>query len=365
MAIKSYQAKGKKLFEVYVNGFDIRGKRVQMRKRGIESIKKAQDLEFELERALAIRKEGDVHLRWNEWFDECIKIITSSHQPSTVYSYEKVCRKWVCPHLGSKELRKVSKMDLHDILYEKMTDDLATPHTRKQVLKIVKRIFQIAIDNGKLDRNPCQGMTVKVPESEMKVLTNSEAQKLLAQAMITNHRFYPVWTVALFTGMRSGELFALRWSDVDFETKQISVSRSWNSKNGYKSTKSQKTRIVPISDELLVFLKKLKLQRSQEEFVLPHLYEWQRGDAAEVLRGFCKLLGITQIRFHDLRATFITNLLARGTPLVQVMAIVGHSDMETTNWYVRKAGIELEGATQKLGYVVPKEEAAKVLELVR
>ena len=50
---------------------------------------------------------------------------------------------------------------------------------------------------------------VKVPESEMKVLTNSEAQELLSQGKLTNHRFYPVWVVALFTGMRSGEDTAL------------------------------------------------------------------------------------------------------------------------------------------------------------
>ena len=251
------------------------------------------------------------------------------------------------------------------MLYEKMPDDECTQHTRKQVLKIVKRILQIAIDNGKLDRNPCQRMMVKVPETEMKVLNGVEAQALLTQGKLTNHRFYPIWLVALFTGMRSGELVALRWSDVDFENLQITVSRSWNNKNGYTPTKNQKSRIVPIADELLVFLKQLRLQRGQEEYVLPQLHEWRRGDAAQVLKDFCRSIQITEIRFHDLRATFITNLLARGTPLVQVMAIVGHSDMETTNVYVRKAGIELRGATDKLSYIVPSEEVGKVLEMVR
>ncbi len=365
MAISSYSVKGKKLFEVYVNGFDIRGRRVQKRKRGITSIKKAQDLEFEFERELAIAKESEVNLRWNEWFVECMNQLKTSHRPSTVYSYSKVCEKWVNKHLDSKELRNISKMDIHEILYERMPDGEATQHTRKQVLKIVKRILQIAIDNGKLDRNPCQGMMVKVPETEMKVLTNSEAQELLTQAKRVNHRFYPIWLTALFTGLRSGELISLKWSDIDFETRQINVVRSWNSKNGYTCTKSQKTRIVPISDELLVFFKQLKLQRGQEEFVLPQISEWKRGDAAYVLKDFCRSLKITEIRFHDLRATFITNLLARGTPLVQVMAIVGHSDMETTNVYVRKAGIELQGATERLGYIVPDESGAKVLEMVR
>jgi integrase len=365
MAISKYSVKGKKLFEVYVNGFDIRGKRVQMRKRGVESITKAKDLEFEFERKLALLKEGEVHLRFGEWYEECLNQIRVSHRPSTVYTYDKVCGKWVIEHLEKKELRAITKSDIHEILYEKMLDTDCTPHTRKQVLKILKRILQMAIDSGKLEKNPCQGMQVSVPETDMKVLTNSEAQELLSQAKIYEHRFYPIWVVALFTGMRSGELFALRWSDVDFEAKQISVSRSWNSKNGFTSTKNQKTRIVPISDELLGFLKELKLKRSHEESALPRLMEWSRGDAAKVLKAFCKSLNITEIRFHDLRATFITNLLSRGTPLVQVMSIVGHSDMETTNQYVRKAGIEIKGATSKLGYTVPTQSPAKVLGLVR
>ena len=96
--------------------------------------------------------------------------------------------------------------------------------------------------------------------------------------------------------------------------------------------------------------------------MLPHLTEWMRGDAAEVTRNFCKSLGITEIKFHDLRATFITDLLSRGESLARVMAVVGHSDMETTNVYLRKAGIELKAATDKLGYEVPQTNDAVILK---
>ena len=67
-----------------------------------------------------------------------------------------------------------------------------------------------------------------------------------------------------------------------------------------------------MGDQLLGFLKKLKLERGQEEFVLPRLTEWERGGAAKVLKEFCRMIGITVIKFHDLRATFITNLLTQG-----------------------------------------------------
>ena len=286
-------------------------------------------------------------------------------EPSTVYSTENILGKRVHEHWNSKELRSISKFDVHKLLFEKMVDQNSTMHRKKAVIKIVKRVLQMAVDNGKIDRNPCQGMLVKVPESDMQVLSNTEAQLLLKEAKAIDHRFYSVWVLALFTGMRSGELFALKWTDIDMESRSVHVSKSWSSKSGIKSTKNQKTRIVPMGDQLSGFLKRLKLERGDDEFVLPRLIEWQRGGAARVLGELCKAIGITKIRFHDLRATFITNLLTQGESLARVMAIVGHADIETTNRYLRKAGIELKGGTDKLGYTVLNEPGGKVLQMGR
>lgn len=364
MSISSYTLKGVKFYKVYVNGFEPRGERFQRKRKGIDTLRKAETIEFEFKRELAKLREESFHVRWGEWFEECINLMKVTYRPSTLYTYDKACRKWINKNWERRELREISKMDVHELIYEKIPSEV-TLHTRKYVLKIVKRIFQMAVDNGKINRNPCHGMMVKVPESEKMVLTNAEAEVLLNEARNTSHRFYPIWVVALFTGCRSGELYALKWTDIDFEAKTISVSRSWNSKNGFTCTKNQKSRIVPISEELLGFLKELKLKRGNEEFVLPHLMEWTRGDAARVIKAFCKTIGINQIKFHDLRATFITNLLARGESLARVMAIVGHADMETTNVYLRKAGIELKDGTEKLGYKIPSKEEAQVLQFTR
>src|SRR6185437_764971 len=132
-------------------------------------------------------------------------------------------------------------------------------------------------------------------------------------------------------------------------------------------TKTQKIRVVPISDDLVKYLKELKLSRKAEsEFVLPHIVEWENGEQAQVLREFCTAIGITPVKFHDLRATFITNLLSRGVPLARVMAIVGHSQLKTTNGYLRKAGVDVQGATEALGYKVPTDvRGGKVIEFRR
>lgn len=362
MAIRESIKNNKKLYEVYVNGLDSNGRRWQRKKSNIESLRKAETTEFEFKRELALMKESKVNLRWEEWLADCISILKLTYRPSTLYSYQKTLDKWVNKKWNGIEIRDISKRDVHRLIFEDI-DNSASLDTRKYVLMVLKRVFQLACDNGYLERNPSQGLRVRVPEKERLVLTSSEVDIFLREAKLAQHRFYPIWVVALFTGMRSGELFALQWQDVDFENALISVSKSWNSKNGFTSTKSQKTRVVPISDELNAFLKELRVIRGNEEFVLPHLSEWRRGEAARVLKPFCRSIGITPIKFHDLRATFITNLLARGESLARVMAIVGHTDMETTNVYLRKAGIELKNGTQKLSYKIPVVTQQNVISL--
>ncbi len=113
---------------------------------------------------------------------------------------------------------------------------LLSAHSRKTLLKLIKRVFQIAVEDGILERNPAVGIKVPVPEVEQKFLTNEEVKIFLDAAKQTGHRFYPVWLAALMTGMRSGELFALTWADIDLDARLISVNKQWTNKTGIGPT---------------------------------------------------------------------------------------------------------------------------------
>ncbi len=361
MAITKYFEDEKTFYEVYVNGFDARGLRVQRRKRKIETLRKAEVIEFELKRELAKLKEEAVPYRWSEWFEECLKRMKLTQRPSTVIGYDKQLRKWASPRWNHLELSKISRMEIYTTIYEELDVNLS-PFTRRTILKMARRVFQMAVEEGLLDRNPCTGIQVKVPEVEQKVLTNAEVEIFLREAKRNHHRFYPMWALALMTGMRSGELFALLWTDLDLDARTISVSKQWTSKNGFGPTKTQKNRVVPISDDLAKFLKEMKLKRGAEsESVLPRFPEWEHGEQARITREFCEAIGITSVKFHDLRATFITNLLARGESLARVMSMIGHTQLKTTNGYLRKAGVEVQGATERLGYKLPDDREGVVL----
>jgi len=189
--------------------------------------------------------------------------------------------------------------------------------------------------------------------TQAKVLTREEANLLISKSKELKPEWHKIWAFQLYTGMRSGESYALLKTDIDLENGMISVNKSWNSKVGLKSTKSGDWRLVPISQALKPLIIALMLDDANGVYLLPHLAKWTKGEQARELRYFCQGLGITPIRFHDLRATFITQMFASGASIAEVQAIVGHSELKTTQMYLRLAGVNVKGATECLNFAKP------------
>ena len=374
MSIKVYQSKqGKKLYEVYV-GVKARGKILQKRRRKdfqgnfISSLPTAKRIEFELKRELLGQRDGQPIWKWKSWLEECLRRMRFSLTYSTIINYEKILGKWVPKYWSQKELGNFKKADVHYLIFEDMLS--STPHQKGKVYKMLKRIFQLAVEEGVINKNPTNGIQVRVPAPKQKVLTSNEANTLLKEAQTCNHRFYAHWTVALFTGMRNGEIYALRVSDVDLEAGIIHVSKQFTSRDGLHETKTNLSRVVPIADELKPLLKwfmskggfketlwKWKDEAKQEKvsfvwenLLLPRVREWKQGDQSRFLRDFCRGIGIPEVKFHDLRATFITNMLSKCVALNVVMSIVGHRRIATTDIYNRLAGVGVKGSTNKISY---------------
>ena len=383
--ISPYIEKGRKLYAVFVKVRDKNGKQISRRRKGVSSERKAKEVEFQLRLELEGAADKVSTRTWENWHNQCLQMMRLTHKQGTIIGYEGALKRLLDSDWNGKLLSEFTKADVHDLLFDKLAH--YSPNVRKNTFKKIQRIFEMAIEEGILSRNPAAGVKVSIPAPEQKVLNAKEADSLLGRAKETHHRFYPVWVFALMTGMRSGEMVALRWSDIDFETGLISVTKQWTSKDGLHETKANRNRVVPINPELEAYLKELKIAGAHkdklfhwkttpdrrrekawithDDYVLPRLIEWKNGEQAQVLKEFCRSIGITQVKFHDLRATFITNMLAQGVPLVTVMAIVGHRKMSTTDKYLRMAGVGIKGATKNLGYQIPKEVIGKVLQLQR
>lgn len=271
----------------------------------------------------------------------------------------------------------IQKVDVRRLINE--ISATVSPIRASKLKGFLAIAFRWALDNGfdaNLRDNPVHGVSVvnlirrnKRPD----ILTGEEIRRLLECAKALGSAWYPVWAMAVMTGMRSGELYALLWTDVDFNSGLISVTKSFSKRamvmernrfpDGIKGTKTESWRHIPISPDLRAFLVELGEQTGGTGHVLPRIKAWGNNGQAEQLKAFCESIGLKPVVFHALRACFAVQLLQSGVPMVTVQAIGGWEDLKTMQKYVRMAGVDIAGATSNLNLLPPREAIAKVFQL--
>ncbi len=214
------------------------------------------------------------------------------------------------------------------------------------------------IENGRMELS-ANRLNQILKEPKM-TLTIEEINEKLQE-----HPWYPVWAFAVLTGMRSGELLALEWTDIDEDNGIIRVSKSFSKKiRVVKSTKNGRWRNINISPQLQEIILYLKRNRTND-LVMPHLSHWKTGGAGRILRMFLERIGIKKyVTFHTLRACFATHLLATGAEPMKVMRMGGWSDLKTFQIYIRMAGVDVKGVSDSLD-VLPKDSFDNVISLKR
>lgn len=253
-------------------------------------------------------------------------------------------------YFGNRKLRSITRGDLEKF----KADRLATPtRTGKQraiasvnrELALLSKMLKIAQAEGWILKNPLQASSLISLADEKKrerVLTREEEERLLAACCGHRAHLRPIIICALDTGMRRGEILKLRWTDIDFTSRVITV-RSLN-------TKTLQQRQLVMTSRLERALRALYQQaKSREELVF--------GIKDNVKNSFDsvrKAAGLTDLRFHDLRHTAATRLVSKHLPLSEVGRVLGHTQPSTTYRYVnlnletaRRAAIALEGFQQE------------------
>lgn len=380
--IKKYPHKNKTYYLIQLSYTDSKGKRHQPKfrkdKNGqrITSERAARLLENEYLNDLIAQVEGDLsQLTFREWHLKFLDMIKLQYKKSTISMYDGDLLKWLPEDFKNSKLSNIAKIEIHNLIFETLPSNGASPNLQRKTRRVLHKIFEAALDNGLITKNPAKGIEVKVPPPKRLVLNHDEVTKFLTEAKRINHHFYYQWSFTLFSGLRSGELYGLRWCDIDLVSGIIKIRGQWTNKDGYHPTKSNRDRVVPISEELRTIILELKnlgpfselltgLNGNNQHFddlVLPRSSEWKHGEQSKITKRFCKLIGITEVRFHDLRATFITNALAQGVSTPVVMAIVGHARMSTTDEYLRLAGVNVKGATDKVSYTLPSQDGKNVI----
>lgn len=360
MAVSQYVEDGSNFWCVYVN---VRSKtnariRVQKRVKGFKTEGAALQEEKRILRSLTeeISKQEQKGQTWLELVDswELAERSNPDRATSDVTFIDNVSllRRWT-KSLFELHVLDIGRAEIKLLLREAETQGKSRSF-QVNLKAAINGVYRWAMDEGLL-----KGVT-KLPTEEVRlqrrqdeklpeILTLEEVRKLIAEAKAHDHPWYPIWVTALLTGMRSGELNALLWTDVDLDNDRIFVTKSYNSRfKIVKGTKAKYWRNVPISTELKGFFLNLKAANPESEHVLPRFWHWDRGEQASIIRAFCDEIGIKSIKFHTLRACFATQLLGSGVSSIRVQKICGWKDLKTMERYIRLAGVDEKGATENL-----------------
>lgn len=235
-------------------------------------------------------------------------------------------------HFGSKRLRSITHGDILHFKTQRLDTIVkfkkAPPRQRSiatvnRELTVLKRMLSIAFREGWILRHPFSGSDVIIsPSDETKrtrVISRDEEALLLDACDERREKLKAIIICALETGMRRGEIFTLRWRDVDLENRRIHIQAL--------NTKTLKSRSVPITPLLFETLT-----------ALPHRGESSRvfGITDTIKRSWAtakRIAGITDLKFHDLRHTYATRLVQAGIPIAEVSRILGHTNLATTFRY--------------------------------
>lgn len=268
-----------------------------------------------------------------------------SVRPRTYERYEGICRQHIIPALGKIKLQYLQPQPIQELLSAKLAQGLS-PQSVKHIRQVLDAALKRAIKWEMAGRNSAALTDApRIEHLPVQPLTIEEAQRLLQYA--AKDRLEAVYSVALAIGLRRGETLGLKWEDVDFESGLVRISRSLQRAEHKLQLLPPKTRQSSRTIKLPeVAIKALRKHRTRqlEDRLAAGSYWTDTGlcfttrigtplEPRNVSRSFKALLrraAIPESRFHDLRHTAASLLLAQGVHPRVVMEILGHSRISLT-----------------------------------
>jgi integrase len=272
------------------------------------------------ERLIAGMRDGSVRTRSGD-----------TYKPSAIRGYADALRLHVLPELGARRLADIQRRDV-----QRLADDLLagrlTPSTIRNALMPLRVIYRRAIEDGEVAVNPCTGLRLPANRGRRDRIVSPEQAAALLAALAPEDRV--IWSLALYGGLRRGEVMALRWRDVDLAEGVIRVERGWDEKARlFVEPKSRAgRRKVPIAAALRDVLAEHKMS-ARGELVAPRpdgRTPFDGGAAAERAQRAWRRAGLEPITLHEARHTFASLMIAAGVNARALATYMGHASVTIT-----------------------------------
>lgn len=198
-------------------------------------------------------------------------------------------------------------------------------------LTVLRTMLNFAVKWDYLDKNPMSKVSpLKTPDDEFDFYDKDETVRFLECA---EPKFYTFFFAAFRTGMREGELFGLRWTDVDFRNGIIFIRQNYVKKH-FGTPKSGKSRPIPMTPQLKELLaSNPRNPNSDLVFCQQDGTPWNRDIVKRPFWRAIKKAGLKKIDIHEMRDSFASQLVMEGKSMKEVQELLGHSDIRMTMKY--------------------------------
>lgn len=281
-------------------------------------------------------------------------VVERKCRESTKNGYIGYLNNHILPYFGEMRLCNITKFDMEEFInqlnntrckhikstnsgiVEEFTDKKLSNETINHIIFLCGTIFEYMVDSEVIAKNPVKKVS-KMPKDvkESVFLTAEECNKLFEVAKVKNEKLYLVLLTSIVTGMRQGEVLALTWDDVDFNSNTISVNKTYSKGVLGKPKTNSSIRTVKISPKLAHLLKEHKLKAKPSNLNL--VFSNEAGnyiDSRNLVNRFfkpcLKEAGLKDITWHELRHSCITALAEEKVNLKSIQKQVGHSSENTT-----------------------------------
>lgn len=316
--------------------YDIFGKRHQ--KSGFKTKPEAEQAQSEdMQNANAGgNSTKDKNIKFKDVVENFISLYAEVNlKTSTVRSYKDHYKLHLKDFFKDIKLVDINTMIISHFIKQKQSEGLSSK-TINNILTSIGTVFNWAIENGYIMFNPVQRVKkLKVEHQEMSFLTKDEIEAVLDFAQKNYTDFYPLLLTAIYSGMRRGEILALTWDCVNFKKSTLKVTKTLH--KGVITTPKTKNSVreIKVPQKLIEVLQDLKQKSKPNEMNL--VFSQSNGkflDADNMIkRRFNKVLdgaGVARVRFHDLRHTYASLLLAKDLNIKYIQKQMGHASFEIT-----------------------------------
>lgn len=259
--------------------------------------------------------------------------------------------KYILPVLGKQKVNKLTRVDIQQWINH-ISDQGISPKTVRNYYSALAGMMQFAIDMNIIEDTPCKNVRLPKKETtEADSYTLEEVSMLLRALESTSNdelSYKAGIYIALFAGLRRGEILGLDWNDINFDTGELSVTKTRMRANGVgayedtpKTLKSVRKVIVPM--EVIDVLSELRNEQRKKKLILGSIYEdspavlqssmgrpMYPDDFTDWYKRFCRKNNLRFIKIHGLRHTHASMLAHMGADKMQVSSRLGHSQLSTT-----------------------------------